>query len=82
MTNIISKQIKQGTILISDPFDYERGKNSVKKPIDSKKLRQTLQKFGFTISKNTKNPSFIPWNLKLNQRATLNYKVDVVLAKK
>ena len=34
------------------------------------------------INKETEKPSFIPWNLKLYDRASLNYKVDIVIAKK
>ena len=37
---------------------------------------------GFKINTKTKNPSYIPWNLKLNPRATLNYKVDLIIGKK
>jgi len=80
--NHISSQIKKGTLVISDPYDYDRGKNSVKTPLDEKSLRQNLKMLGFEIIKNTSKPSKIPWNLKLNPRATLNYKVDLVMAKK
>ena len=62
--------------------DFERGKNSVKKTVDEQSLRLNLKNLGFKIIKNTQNPSHIPWNLKLNSRATLNYKTDLVIAKK
>jgi 2-polyprenyl-3-methyl-5-hydroxy-6-metoxy-1,4-benzoquinol methylase len=78
----VSKQISSGYFVISDPYDFDRGTHSVKKPLDESQLRSYLQKFGFKISSKTKNPSFIPWNLKLNSRATLNYKVDLIIGKK
>ena len=78
----VSKQISTGHFVISDPYDFDRGKNSVKKPIDESTLRTNLCNLGFKISSKTKNPSYIPWNLKLNPRATLNYKVDLIIGKK
>lgn len=80
--NHISSQLEKGCLIISDPYDYDRGTNSVKNPMDEKSLRQQLKNYGFKITKNTINPSRIPWNLKLNQRASLNYKVDLIVAKK
>jgi 2-polyprenyl-3-methyl-5-hydroxy-6-metoxy-1,4-benzoquinol methylase/uncharacterized protein YbaR (Trm112 family) len=78
----ISQQISKGTIVISDPYDFDRGKNSVEKPLDELALRTDLEELGFSISLNTKKPSYLTWNLKLNPRSTLNYKVDLVIAKK
>ena len=78
----ISKQISSGYIMITDPYDYERGINSVKHPINELLLRKNLRELKFKINKETEKPSFIPWNLKLYDRASLNYKVDIVIAKK
>ncbi|MCV0409237.1 methyltransferase domain-containing protein [Nitrosopumilus sp.] len=78
----VSKQITFGYFVISDPYDFDRGVNSVKKSLDEFTLRANLEKFGFKISPKTKNPSYLPWNLKLNSRAILNYKVDLVIGKK
>ena len=78
----ISKQISNGYFIISDPYDFDRGENSVRKFLDESTLRINLENLGFKISDKTKNPSFIPWNLKINPRATLNYKVDLVIGKK
>ncbi|MGI9567004.1 MAG: class I SAM-dependent methyltransferase [Nitrosopumilus sp.] len=78
----VSNQISSGTFVISDPYDYEKGKNSVKNPIDELTLRKNLRELGFKISLGTKNPSYIKWNLKLYPRATLNYEVDLVVGKK
>ena len=79
---VVSKQISKGHVLISDPYDFERGIKSIKKPLYEKELRKHLEKLGFVIDKNTKKPSYVNWKLKINLRANLNYKVDIVLAKK
>ncbi|MBI2111299.1 MAG: methyltransferase domain-containing protein [Nitrosarchaeum sp.] len=78
----ISKQILKGDFVISDPYDFDRGKNSVKKPLDELALRTSLEELGFAITAKTKKPSYLTWNLKLNPRTTLNYKVDLIIAKK
>ena len=78
----IYKQILKGSFVLSDPYDFDRGKNSVKKPLDELTLRTSLEELGFTISVKTKKPSYLTWNLKLNPRSTLNYKVDLIIAKK
>ncbi|MFB5623182.1 MAG: methyltransferase domain-containing protein [Nitrosarchaeum sp.] len=78
----VTQQISKGTLVISDPYDFDRGKNSVKTPLDELTLRTSLDKLGFTITMKTKNPSYLTWNLKLNPRTTLNYKVDLIIAKK
>ncbi len=81
LVKIVSKQAK-GTFVLSDPYDYDRGKFSVKNPVTPQVLRKELQKHGFRISSNTMKPSFIPWNLSLNPRTRLNYRVDLVVCKK
>ena len=78
----ISKQIKDGYIILTDPYDYTRGKNSVKSPLYSKEVRKKLRSIGFVITKKTNQPSYINWTLKINPRTKLVYKVDVVIRKK
>ena len=78
----VSKQISTGYFVISDPYDFDRGTNSVKKSVDELTLRTNLEDLGFKISSKTKKPSFLPWNLKLNPRATLNYKSDLIICQK
>jgi len=78
----VSKQISAGHFVISDPYDFDRGINSVRKPLDESTVRMNLKNLGFKISTKTKKPSYITWNLKLNPRATLNYKVDLIIGKK
>jgi hypothetical protein len=81
LLNIIAHQTRRFLIL-SDPYDYKRGKNSVKEKLDAKSLRMHLTKMGFKFLHNTNKPSFIPWKLIVNDRLELNYKVDLILAKK
>jgi len=78
----ISKQILKGIFVISDPYDFDRGKHSVKRSLDELTLRSSLEDLGFTLSAKTKKPSYLTWNLKINSRSTLNYKVDFIIAKK
>ena len=78
----IFKQISNGFIFLSDPYDYDRGKNSVKNPLNENQIREILCQNGFQISKTTKPPSKINWNLKINERTQLNYKVDIIIARK
>ena len=82
LLKLISKQITKGHFTISDPYDFDRGPASVKNPIDASSLRTNLKNLGFKVSNSTKKPSFIPWNLKLNPRTSINYKVDLVIAQK
>ena len=80
LLRVISSQVK-GTVVISDPYDFERGKNSVKQRVDEKSLRSELAKLGFVFIQNTKKPSFFPWKLNVNSRLSLNYKVDLIIAR-
>jgi len=82
LLKIISKQISNGHVMISDPYDYDRGINSVKQPINEKILRKKLTKLEFKITSNTKKPSFTSWKLQLYDRASLEYKVDIIIGKK
>ena len=77
---VISSQLR-GTLVISDPYDFERGKDSVKHRVDEKSLRVELKNLGFVLVQNTKKPRFIPWKLNVNSRLSLNYKVDLIIAR-
>jgi hypothetical protein len=82
LLKLLSGQIKKnGTLVLSDPYDFERGTKSVKEPLYSDSLRKELIKLGYVISNKTKKPSFIAWDLKLHERARLKYLVDLVVAK-
>jgi Methyltransferase domain len=71
----------QEFVIMSDPYDYERGKNSVKVRLDAKSLRLQLAKMDFKFLQNTSKPSFVSWKLDVNQRLELNYKVDIIVGK-
>ena len=79
LLNVISKQASK-FVLFSDPYDYERGKYSVKVKLDAKSLRMKLNEMKFKFLQNTDKPSFIPWKLHINPRLELHYKVDLILA--
>ena len=81
LVKIASKQTND-TLILSDPYDYDRGKHSVKHQFTPETLRVELQKNHFRISQDTKKPSHIPWNLTLNPRTRLDYRVDIVVCKK
>ncbi len=80
LLDVLSNQASD-VILISDPYDFERGTNSVKQTVDSKSLMSELQKRGFIITQNTKKPKFLPWKLSINSRLDLHYKVDLIIAR-
>ena len=82
LLKVISKQISKGILVMSDPYDFDRGANSVKNPVTPTQLRQILKELGFKISSITKKPSYIPWNLIINNRTRLHYKADLVMASK
>lgn len=77
---VMSSQLK-GIVVISDPYDFERGKDSIKHRVDEISLRAELKKLGFILIQNTKSPSYIPWKLNINSRLSLNYKVDLIIAR-
>ncbi|MFN3653764.1 MAG: methyltransferase domain-containing protein [Candidatus Nitrosotenuis sp.] len=83
LIKLFARQLKRGgALFLSDPYDFERGDKSVKEPLYADSLRHELRKYGFSINPKTKKPSFVPWCLKLYERASLHYEVDLVIAKK
>jgi hypothetical protein len=81
LLHIVSHQTKKFLIL-SDPYDFERGKNSVKSKTNPEELRSYLRNAGFKLIQRTIHPNFIPWKLNVNSRLSLNYKVDLIVAQK
>lgn len=79
LLKIIGNQSRKFVIL-SDPYDYDRGKNSVKIRLDEKTLRSKITRMGFKLIVGTARPSFILWKLRVNPRLELNYKTDLILA--
>lgn len=81
LLKIISRQTKK-FLMLSDPYDFDRGKNSVKTKTGPEELRSYLRNAGFAIVQGTGKPSYIPWKLNVNSRLYLDYKVDVIVARK
>lgn len=83
LLKLLSGQLRKGGwIVLSDPYDFERGAKSVIEPLYEDSIRRELSRHGIGISKQTRKPSHIPWNLKLHKRAILQYKVDLIMGKK
>jgi SAM-dependent methyltransferase len=83
LVKLFARQLrKDGILLLSDPYDFERGNKSVKEPLYADSLRAELKKHGMSIQPKTERPSFVPWRLRLHDRAILHYATDLVIAKK
>jgi hypothetical protein len=67
-------------VVLSDPYDYERGKSSVKVRLDEISIRKKLRQSGFKLIQKSNVSQFIPWHLDVNPRLTLDYKVDLIVA--
>ena len=76
----VSSQV-EGILIISDPYDFERGKDSVRTRLDSKSLRDEIKKLGFIFMQKTEKPSFLSWRLNVNERLSLHYKVDLIIVR-
>lgn len=77
----MSRQTKE-FLMLSDPYDFERGKNSVKLKTNPRELRSNLKNIGFKLIQDTARPQYIHWKLNVNPRLSLNYKVDLIVAQK
>jgi ubiquinone/menaquinone biosynthesis C-methylase UbiE len=70
--------ISGGELVITDPYHP----SSDSKSLDSINLRLSLKKKGYQIRKRTQRESFIPWIIRVNERAYLFYFTDFIYAVK
>lgn len=77
---VVTTQL-EGILILTDPYDFERGKNSTRIKMDENMIRQELKNRGFIFLQKTGKPSYLPWKLNINNRLSLSYRVDLVIAK-
>lgn len=83
LLDMLANQVQKGGYLVlSDPYDFERGARSVREPLREDAVRVILEKRGLDIAKKTEKPSFLSWSLRLYDRAVLQYRVDLIIGKK
>jgi len=58
LIRMASKQIKKGTFILSDPYDYDRGEHSVRNQVTPEDLRKELIRYGFSLISGTKKTQF------------------------
>jgi SAM-dependent methyltransferase len=83
LLNSLAKQTrKKGWMVLSDPYDFERGEKSVREPLYEDSIRKKLAENCIVVSKQTRKPSHLLWDLRLHNRALLQYKVDLIIGNK
>lgn len=83
LLSYIRTLLKQdGTLLMTDPYDFRDEKGDPKDFYDGKSIREFLAGNGFAIDSTTRNESYIPWVLRINSRGYLFYFADLIIAKR
>ena len=63
LLKLLARQVEKGGLLVlSDPYDFERGERSVKEPLHEASIRKEMSNLGLSVSKQTLAPQFLPWN--------------------
>lgn len=81
LLRIMSSQTRD-MLVLSDPYDYDRGKNSVRNQMGPDEIRAALARRGFRLVGGTSRQSYLGWNLRANPRLGLHYRVDLIAARK
>jgi hypothetical protein len=68
-------------VVFADPYDYNSELHSSRK-VDAQTFRALVENAGFELVEKTKTESYIPWIIKIYERAYLFYFVDYLIAKK
>ena len=82
LRNIHSLLANRGHMVLADPYDFRDEKGNPRLLYDAKTLRKMLTDIGFTIDRSTSAESFIPWMLRIHNRAYLVYFDDLIIASK
>jgi len=82
IANIRSLLATGGNVVLTDPYDFRDDKGNPRTLYNGKSLRKLLRNTGFSVDPSTSHESFIPWILRINNRAYIVYFTDLIIAKK
>lgn len=69
-------------IVLADPYDYQRGPDTVGGQMSALEVRRYVERLGFGVTDDTKKPSYVPWTIRINARTAVRYLVDVIVAER
>lgn len=69
------------TVVFADPYDYNDESHQSRK-VDAQAFRTMVMNAGFKLVEKTRTESYIPWIIKIYERAYLFYFVDYIIARK
>lgn len=73
---------RDGNVVLTDPYDFRDDKGNPRPLYNGKSFRKLLTDNGFSVDQSTASESFIPWILRVHNRAYLVYFADLVIARK
>jgi len=82
LASIYSLLSNRGHVVLADPYDFRDERGNPRPLYDAKSLRKMLTDIGFTVDRSTSAESFIPWMLRIHNRAYLVYFDDLIIASK